>query len=78
VLLAAGTLDPAVFGGLEVVLVDGAAAANAVAVEGGAVIVPGAPRTRALVERLGGRAVEVDTSELRKADGALTCLSILF
>ena len=42
-----------------------------------ALIAAGAPATRALVEAAGFTAVPVDTSEMRKADGALTCLSIV-
>jgi N-dimethylarginine dimethylaminohydrolase len=34
-------------------------------------------RTQALVAAAGFRVVAVDTSELRKADGALTCLSVI-
>lgn len=36
------------------------------------------PRTRAQVEALGYRTIAVDISELEKAEGGLTCLSLLF
>ena len=51
---------------------------NVVRVNDAALVSADAPLTRALVERAGIRVVPVDASELRKADGALTCLSILF
>src|SRR5262245_19745426 len=79
VLLAPGTLPPQTFAGARVLVVpEGEAhAANAVAHAGAAIVAAGAPRARELVERAGFRTVAVDTSELRKADGALTCLSVL-
>ncbi len=79
VLVAAGTLPASAFPGARVVEVpaDEARAANAVACAGGAIVAAGCPETRALVEAAGLRVVPVDTSELAKADGALTCLSIL-
>lgn len=51
--------------------------ANVVFANGTALVAADAPRTIALVDRLGVRVVPVDTSEMRKADGALTCLSIV-
>lgn len=38
----------------------------------------GFPRTRVALERLGLAIVELDTSEMRKMDGGLTCLSLRF
>jgi dimethylargininase len=78
VLLAEGTLDPARLPGAEVVLVPRAEAhaANAVAIGDGVLAAAGAPRCREVLAALGLRVIEVDTSELRKADGALTCLSV--
>ena len=53
-------------------------AANALLV-GDAVIYPTAfPRTAARIRRHGGRVVEVDVSELAKAEGAVTCCSVIF
>lgn len=43
-----------------------------------AVIPAGYPRTRELIQRAGFRTLSIDASEIRKADGSLTCLSILF
>jgi dimethylargininase len=79
VLLAEGTIPPATFAGARVVVVPRAelAGANAVANGRAAIVAAGFPRTRELVEAAGFRTVAVDNSELRKADSALTCLSIL-
>jgi dimethylargininase len=77
VLVAAGTIAPAVFAGARVVVAPEAIAANAVAHGGAALVAAGCPETRARVEAAGFRTVTVDTSELRKADGALTCLSVV-
>ncbi len=44
-----------------------------------AVVVPaGYPKTLAAIRAFGCRAIEVDTSEYRKIDGGLTCLSLRF
>lgn len=80
VLLAEGTLPAATFAGLDVVTVpaEEAYAANVVAV-GRRVLVPaGFPRTRRILEREGFEVIELDNRELRLADGALTCLSLLW
>jgi dimethylargininase len=53
-------------------------AANALLV-GDAVIYPTAfPRTAARIRQYGGRVVELDVSELAKAEGAVTCCSLIF
>ena len=45
----------------------------------GTVLVPaGYPKTKALIETLGYPVKLVDTSEFRKIDGSLTCLSLRF
>jgi dimethylargininase len=79
VLLADHTIPPAVFAPASVVMVPAAEAhaANAVVHGGRALVAAGAPRAQAVVEAAGLRVIAVDTSELRKADGALTCLSIV-
>jgi dimethylargininase len=80
VLVADGAISGAWFGGTARVIVapaEEAFAANAVAFRGRALVADGAPRTRELVERAGITTIAVDTSELRRADGALTCLSII-
>ena len=79
VLVAEGSIPPATFAGARVLVAPAAQrhAANAVAVGRIALVAAGAPGTAALVEAAGFSPVPVDTSELRKADGALTCLSIV-
>ncbi len=51
-------------------------AANTLLVNGTLIMPAGYPRTRALLESLGLPIVELDTSEYRKMDGGLTCLSL--
>ena len=79
VLLAEGTIPAEVFAGAAPVWVpaEEAYAANAVAVGGGVIVSAGFPRTHAVLERAGFAVHPVPTSEVRKADGSLTCLSIL-
>jgi dimethylargininase len=78
VVCARAGVDPAVFGGVAwVVPDDEAAAANVLAV-GPAVVAPaGFPATRAHLARR-FPVHEVDNAELRKADSALTCLSVFW
>jgi dimethylargininase len=79
VLLADGTLAPGTFGGAHVVRVpaEESYAANALALGERVIMADGFPRARAAVERAGYQVTAIETSEFRKADGALTCLSIL-
>jgi dimethylargininase len=72
-------VDPAQFGGCSIIEVDPAEshAANASLLEGGVIFPVAFPRTR---ERLCGRGVtvhEIDLSELAKAEGAVTCCSLI-
>ena len=53
-------------------------AANCLALGNRVLCAAGYPRTRDALAAAGFEPVELDTSEFRKADGALTCLSILF
>ncbi len=53
-------------------------AANCVWMNGTVLVPAGYPGVRAAVEGLGYRVLEVDTSEFRKIDGGLTCLSLRF
>jgi dimethylargininase len=79
VVVAEGTLPRATFEGARVLEVPAAeaAAANLVAYGRAALVAADGERTAALVAAEGFRVVRVDTSELRKADGALTCLSVI-
>jgi dimethylargininase len=72
--------DRSAFAGLEILEVDPAEpdAANALRV-GGSVVFPAAfPRTRRRLERAGIAVVTVDVSELARAEGAVTCCSLVF
>jgi dimethylargininase len=53
-------------------------AADCLAVNGTVLVAKGYPKTRSLIEEEGFSTREMDVSEFRKGDGALTCLSILF
>jgi dimethylargininase len=79
VLVAEGTLPPGTFGRARVIEVPRAEAhaANAVAYGRSALVAADGLRTLELVAAAGFRVHPLDTSELRKADGALTCLSII-
>lgn len=73
-------VDPATFEGWHRIAVaaDEAHAANALAI-GTSVVYPDAfPRTRALLEAHGLDVHAVDVSELQKAEGAVTCCSLVF
>jgi dimethylargininase len=73
-------VDAGRFAGFEVVAVDRSepSAANAVRV-GSAVVFPSAfPLTRQRIERRGYGVFSVDAGELAKAEGAVTCCSIIF
>jgi dimethylargininase len=89
VLLAEGTLPAALFAGAEIVWVPAEEryAANAVALGGSGApsthathVIAAAeyPRTLEALAAAGLRVHPVPTSEVRKADGSLTCQSILF
>lgn len=72
-------VDPACFDGYDLIEVDPSepSAANCLPV-GGSIIFPTAfPKTRATLEGYGHRVVSVDVSELAKAEGAVTCCSLI-
>lgn len=77
VLLADGTLAHAVFPHAVIVPAAETYAANCVAIDGHAIVADGFPATREAIERAGLVVHLVPTSEVRKADGSLTCQSIL-
>jgi len=78
VLLAEGTVDPAVFAGREVVLIpqEEAYAANVVALGGAVLVAAGYPATARALAARGLAVVALDMSEFAAADGSLTCLSL--
>ena len=79
VLLARGTIPPEVFRGLDVVLVPNGEsyAANCVAHAGKVILAEGYPETRTELEQRGIATIAIPMSEIRKADGSLTCLSLI-
>ncbi len=79
VLLNPAWVDPAPFQGLDRLEVDPAEpfAANALLVGDSAIYPTAFPRTAARLERAGTRLEPVDVSELAKAEGAVTCCSII-
>jgi dimethylargininase len=60
----------------EVVLVPDVEAANVVGVEDHLLMAAGFPRSQEVLEHAGFTVHTVDNSEIRRADGALTCLSL--
>ncbi len=53
-------------------------AGNTLLVNGRLIMPAGYPRTRRQLEALGKPIIELETSEFRKMDGGLTCLSLRF
>jgi dimethylargininase len=51
--------------------------ANVLAVRDRIIVSAAFPGTRSVLEQAGYRTVPIDVSELHKAEGALTCLSLL-
>ena len=72
--------DAAVFGGYEIVRLHPKDhyAANCLRVNDTVLIAAGHPRVESVLRELGYAVVALDTSEFRKMDGALTCLSLRF
>ena len=80
VLVNPAWVDVAAFAGYKILEVDSREpfAANALSVGNAVVYSSHHPRTRDRLAAAGHRVVEVDASELAKAEGAVTCCSILF
>lgn len=79
VTVSRGCFDTTVLQGLEKIMVPRGEeyAADCLAVNGTVLIAKGHPETRKLVEKEGFRVEELEMSEFRKGNGALTCLSII-
>jgi dimethylargininase len=73
-------IDPACLHGLDVIPVapEEPFAANALAIAGRLVYASDFPKTRATLERRGFEVTTLDTAELRKAESAMTCMSLVF
>lgn len=80
VLLNPGWVDAGAFAAFERIDVDAAEPLGANVVDAGAALVQAAafPRTRERLERHGLRVRTVEMDELAKAEGAVTCCSLLF
>jgi len=78
VLVHSAWVDEAAFAGLRLVDVPEESGANVLAI-GDTVLVPSvAPRTAELLRSMGRQVRLLDNSELMKAEGALTCCSLIF
>ena len=67
------------FAGLDIVAIPEieSYAANVLAIGEHVLVASGYPRAAEAIARAGYRVLELDTSEFRKADGSLTCLSLV-
>lgn len=79
VLVAEGRFDLNVLKGYSKIIVPKGEerAADCLSVNGTVLVAKGHPKTMKLIEKEGFAVKELDISEFRKGDGALTCLSIL-
>ena len=80
VLVNPAWIDPAVFGHVTVIEIDSEEpyAANGLLVGGRLIYPESFPRTRTRLEAAGIVIEPVDVSELQKAEGAVTCCSLVF
>ena len=70
-------VDPAVFVDVEPIPTDEPAASNCLRAGDRLILPAGNPRTAAELRRLGYDLVEVDVSELQKAEAGVTCMSLI-
>ncbi|HET9813626.1 MAG TPA: N(G),N(G)-dimethylarginine dimethylaminohydrolase [Sphingomicrobium sp.] len=70
-------VDPALFAGAEPILTDEPAAANCLRAGDRLILPAGNPRAAAELRRLGYDLVELDVSELQKAEAGVTCMSLI-
>ena len=80
VILSKGHFDVNILQGYEKILVPKgeAYAADCLAIDGTVLMAKGYPKTKKMIEAAGFSVKEMEISEFRKGEGALTCLSILF
>lgn len=73
------SIDPSQFASVDSIAVDESepAAANALPIGGRLVLSAGNPRTAEMLRERGFDLVEVDVSELQKAEAGLTCMSLI-
>ena len=72
-----GSVDPAQFEGIQPMPVDEPAAANCVRAGDHLIMPAGNPITAARLRNRGFRVIEVDVSELQKAESGVTCMSLI-
>ena len=72
-----GAIDPAQFDGVEPFAVDEPAAANCVRAGDRLILPAGNPRTAERLRTRGFVVVEIDVSELQKAEAGVTCMSLI-
>jgi len=79
ILLAEGYLDDTIFSEYDKVIVpkEEEYCANCLVVQGNVLIPKGFPKTKQLIENKGFPIIEIEMSEIEKAEGALTCLSVI-
>jgi dimethylargininase len=70
-------IDPSQFAGVEPLPVDEPLAANCVRAGGRLILPAGNPRTAARLHGRGFDVVEIDVSELEKAEAGVTCMSLI-
>ena len=73
----ARSIDPSQFAGIEPVAVDEPAAANCVLAGDRLILPAGNPRSADALRNRGFTVVEVDVSELQKAEAGVTCMSLI-
>lgn len=76
-LFNARSIDPRQFEGAEPLAVDEPAAANCVRANDRLILPAGNPRTAERLRERGFNVVEVDVSELQKAEAGVTCMSLI-
>jgi len=77
VLLYNRTIDPSQFAGVEPLAVAEPAAANCVRAGDRLILPAGNPRTADMLRNRGLHVIEVDVSELQKAEAGVTCMSLI-
>jgi dimethylargininase len=70
-------VDPALFTNVDAIETDEAAAANCLRAGDSLILPAGNPRTAAELRRLGYNLLELDVSELQKAEAGVTCMSLI-
>jgi dimethylargininase len=70
-------IDPGLFDDVEAIETDEPSAANCLCVGDRLILPAGNPRTAAELRTLGFNLIELDVSELQKAEAGVTCMSLI-